>query len=267
MFCRKNRDWLDDVLERSIIRHHRSENKSAVQQHKKTIGNRKRIEGLLDATSRNRFECILIITEGDSAASNITEVRNPKTMASLPLSGKINNTYGLSIAQLLKLKKVADLITAIGLVPGEKPLRSSLRYGKLIIATDADYDGGDIFTLIINLLYTYWPDLFSPEYQPFVYRLTSPNVCVSKGKKRIHYPTLQEYEKNKRKHNGWDVEYFKGLGSMQNTDWKMVLADENNLIPIIDDGYMKDMLKFLFSPDADARKEWLSNPTIEETNE
>lgn len=255
-FARKNKDWLTAVTERAIIRHHTHANTKAIKQHQKNLN--KKIPGLIDATGKNRFDCQIIITEGDSAASMITETRDPKTTASLPLRGKVNNVYGSTAAQILNMGKVTDLLSAIGLVPGHKAMRSDLRYGKIVIATDADYDGDDIFTLLVNLFHQHWPELFDPNYQPIIYRLVAPNVCLVKGKQRIHIPSRQQYEKVKDKYKGYEVKYFKGLGSMSREDWDMILSGKTNtLIPITDDGKMKETLKLLFGPDADARKGWL----------
>jgi len=188
----------------------------------------------------------------------ITQARNPKTIASLPLRGKINNVHNSTVAQVLKMGKITDLLTAIGLVPGVKAMRNDLRYGKIVIATDADYDGGDIFTLLINLLFRYWPELFDNNYEPIVHRLVAPNVCAVKGKRRIHFPTRAEYEKVKNKYKGYTIEYYKGLGSMDKADWEMILSGKTNtLIPIVDAGEMTTTLELLFGPDANARKEWL----------
>lgn len=259
-FARKHRAWCDSVLERAIIRHHNNANATAVKDHKKGI--KRKVEGLVDATSKNRFDCQLLLTEGDSAAGMITDARDPKTTAALPLRGKVNNTHGMSVAQLLKLQKVADMITAVGLIPGRKPSRSELNYGKLIIATDADYDGADIFTLLINVLFQFWPSLFDPGYEPFVYRLIAPNVCATKAKRRVHFTTLAAFDKQKHKYKGWEIAYYKGLGSMVKADWTMILSGKTDtLIPITDDGDMKDTLELLFSPDADARKQWLQGDT------
>lgn len=257
-FARKNKKWLETVLERSVVRHHAQANKKAMKDHQKNL--KKKVAGLVDATDKNRFDCQLLITEGDSAASMITDARNPKTTASLPLRGKVNNVYGNTVAQLLKMGKVTDLLTAVGLIPGTRALRSELRYGKVIIATDADVDGSDIFTLLVNLFFQFWPELFDPEYNPIVYRLIAPNVCLVKGKKRIHFTSRSDYEKVKDKYKGYEVRYYKGLGSMNREDWEMILSGETNtLIPIVNDGKMEDILKLLFGPSSDDRKQWLQN--------
>lgn len=257
-FSRRNKEWLDGVLQQAMIRHHSDANSKAIKEHQK--GLKRKIPGLVDATSKNNFERQLLITEGDSAASMITQARDPRTTASLPLSGKVNNVYGATVAELLKMGKITDLLSAIGLVPGHKALRSELRYGKIVIATDADVDGSDIFTLLINLFYQYWPELFDRNYDPIVYRLIAPNVCLTKGKERVHFASRAEYERVKDKYKGYTVAYYKGLGSMCKQDWEMILSGKTNtLTPIQDDGNMKPVLKLLFSPDADARKAWLQN--------
>lgn len=255
-FARKNKPWLELVLERAAKRYHGSKNKDAQAAHEKSL--KKKVPGLMDATGRNRLRCQLLICEGLSAAAQICEVRDPETTGSFPLTGKINNVYGATIAQLLSMGKVTDLLAAIGLVPGKRAQRVNLNFGRVVVATDADVDGGNIFTQIVNILFQFWPELFDPENEPVVYRLQAPNVVASKGNKRIHYVNREEYEKKKDSLKGYTIEYMKGLGSMSKEDWIMILASpEKYQVPIIDDGGMKEALKLLFSPDSDARKEWL----------
>lgn len=257
-FARKHKIWFEEVLDRAMARSHADASKKAVKDHKKNLT--KKIPGLIDATSKMRCDCRILITEGLSAASMITEARDPATIASLPLTGKVNNVYGTTVAKLLTMGKVTDLLSAIGLVPGQRALRSNLRYGKIIIATDADHDGSDIFTLLINLFYQFWPELFDPQYQPIVHRLVAPNVCLYKGNRRIHFPSLREYESKKGKYKGYSVAYYKGLGSMIREDWEMILSGKTDtLIPITDDGDMRETLRLLFSNDSNARKEWLQH--------
>ncbi len=254
-FARKNKQWLEDVLERAVARFHGKADKKAIQEHQKL--SRKKVPNLVDATGKDRYNCQLLITEGLSAASMITEVREPKTTGSFPLTGKINNVYGSTVAQVLKMGKVTNLLSAIGLTPGRKTHPADLRYGKIVIATDSDYDGDDIFTLLVNLFFQFWPELFTEE-RPVIHRLVAPNVCLIKGKKRVHFATRDAYEKAKGKYKGWDVQYYKGLGSMERQDWEMILGGETDtLIPIYDDGNLTDTLRLLFSNDADPRKEWL----------
>jgi DNA gyrase/topoisomerase IV subunit B len=258
VFARKNDAWLKEVLERAAERHHRQENKKAINDHEKGL-RRKRVEGLLDATGSIRSECQVLITEGLSAKSQISEARNPKTTAAFALTGKVNNVYGNTPAQVLKMGKLTDMLSAIGLTPGKRAERNALNYGKIVIATDADYDGDDIFTILVNVFYQFWPELFHKNFEPVIYRLVAPNVCLVKGKKRLHFSRRSDYEAAKHKHTGYEVRYYKGLGSMTMEDWEMILSgDTDTMIPIIDDGEMTKTLQLLFSDDVDARKEWLT---------
>jgi DNA gyrase/topoisomerase IV subunit B len=255
-FARKHKVWLELVLASAAKRHHGSKDKDAADAHMKSL--KKKVPGLMDATGKNRLRCQLLICEGLSAAAQICEVRNPETTGSFPLTGKINNVYGSTIAQLLSMGKVTDLLAAIGLVPGKRASRVALNFARVVISTDADVDGGNIFTQLINIFYQFWPEMFDPENEAIVYRLQAPNVVASKGNKRIHYVNREEYEKKKDTLKGYTIEYMKGLGSMSKEDWVMILDNpEKYQTPILDDGRMKETLKLLFSPDSDARKEWL----------
>lgn len=256
-FSRKNKDWIESVLNRAIKRHRKDTTDTLAKEIQKQ--SRKKIPGLLDATDKVRYNCNLLITEGLSASAGIAEVRDPKTIATLPLTGKINNVHGANASQLSKMSKTIDLLSAIGLIPGKPASRSSLRFGKIISATDADPDGGDIFVLLINLLYNFWPDLFDPNKDPIVFRLSVPNIVAVKGSKRVLFSTVDDFRKVEKKYNGWEISYYKGLGSMVSDDWDSLLANiDDHLIPIQDDGNMKDTLELIFGNDTNARKEWLS---------
>lgn len=256
-FVKSTIPWLDNVLERANERHHLEENKKAIDNHEKQKKKKVKAPGLLDATSSNRFECQLLITEGLSAKSQISEARDPNTTAAYALTGKINNTWGCTPAQVLKMGKLTEMLAIIGLTPGKKADRTAMNYGRIVIATDGDFDGDDIFTLLTCLFFQFWPELFDKNYEPVVYRLVAPNVVASKNGKRVHFTTRADYEKAKEKYKGWSIEYMKGLGSLSKKDWDMILAGNDCLIPIIDDNNIKHVMELLFGPSADMRKAWL----------
>lgn len=259
MFQRKNKEWLEQVIERARTRHHRHKDADAV---KDLVKKSAKVPGLLDATSSDRSKCMVLITEGESASSQIEEVRDPKHVATFAMSGKFNNVYDSTVAEVIGMGKLKNLLSALGLVPGRKAVRSNLPFGGgIIIATDADADGDDIFTLLINLFYKFWPELMDPKLPPLIHRLTAPNVAMSKGNKRVHFVRKADYEAQKHKYPGYTAEYFKGLGSMHKEDWKMVLENKDCRVPIVDDGHMGEVLKLLFADDADARKAWLQGET------
>jgi DNA gyrase subunit B len=255
MFVKKNKEWFEAVLLRAFERHHKDSNSKALKNHEKNLN--KKVPDLTDATNRDRSKCMLFLTEGLSASSKIIEVRDPTVMAFLPLSGKINNVYGCTPAQLLKMGKITNLLSAIGLTPGRAADRKDLRYSKIICAMDGDVDGSDIFSLLINLFFM-WPELFDKNQTPIVHRLIVPNVCLTKGKQRKHFATRSEYDDVKHQYQGWNVAYYKGLGSMVKADWELVIDNlDTSLIPIIDDGHIASTLELLFGLDAEARKQWL----------
>ena len=255
-FARRNRSWLNEVLEKAARRYRNQADKEAIDQHKRRLG--ARAEGLLDASGKDRSTCKLLVTEGKSAKGQISEARDPETMAVFPLRGKVNNVHGANVAELLNMGKLADLLKVIGLVPGRKAVRSDLNFGQVWITTDADFDGDDIFTLLCNVFYQFWPELFDKNYEPFICRLGAPNVCAVKGKKRVHFAKLSDFEAVKDKYKGWTINYYKGLGSMELEDWEMVLNSNQTLTPIVDDGKMQSVLDLLFGPSEDARKLWLT---------
>ena len=260
--AKKLKPWLTSLVDTVTLDKQREIDADAVNEfdkRAKTVRASRPIDGLLDASAKDRTSCSILITEGDSAKSQICSVRDPKTTAAFALTGKINNVYGATPAQVLKMGKVSNLLQSLGLVPSKKADRSKLRYGKIIIATDADYDGGDIFTLLVNLFYQFWPELFGDAAAPVVYRLVAPNICAVKGSKRVHFSTREEFEKVSAKYKGYDIKYYKGLGSMSKEDWKMVLANEKNLVPIYDDGSLASALALLFGNDAQQRQQWLQN--------
>ena len=120
-FSKRAKVWLTTVFERAHERYRREQDEKAIddlekQQKKKKI----KIPGLLDATSPNRRDCCLLITEGLSAKSQICEARDPATIAAFALTGKINNVWGCSPAQVLKMGKLTELLAAIGLTPGKR---------------------------------------------------------------------------------------------------------------------------------------------------
>lgn len=264
VFSKRTENWMNAILERANDRHHKEADKEAQKEHEKKAG--KKVPGLLDATSKDRSVCRILITEGDSAKGQISMSRDPVTTAAFALTGKINNVYDATPAQVLKMVKITDLLAAIGLTPGKKANRDSLNFAEAVIATDADYDGDDIFTLLTSLFYKFWPDLLDPKQKPFLLRMVAPNVCLIKGKKRIHFARRADYEKVKAKYTGYEVRYYKGLGSMDKTDWDMCLSGETDtMIPIVSDADMDQVMELLFGDDADARKAWLTTKELNVT--
>lgn len=262
---KSHKQWITDIFERCAERTNKKDADEATKQAKKLL--KQKIAKLCDATGKRGNiivpvqEKILFTTEGDSAAAGLNAVRDPAVHGVLPLRGKIMNVSDDSVkaTTLMNSQALADIMNAIGLVPGKKVDRNELRYGNLMIATDSDHDGANITALLVNFLHTYWPDLFDPALPPFVWVFLSPYIILEKGKERRYFYGHEYDMFDPSKWSSWHVRRAKGLGTLQRVDWKHAI-DNITAIPIVDDGKMKETLDLLFNKNrADDRKIWVVN--------
>lgn len=249
-------DWIDSIFERCAKRTMAKDDKDAKKQAKKNL--RQKIEDLEDACGFERSKCILFLTEGKSAVAGITEARDAAIHGALPLTGKILNTFGVSPRSVLANGALAKIMNAVGLVPGERANRYTLRYGRIFLATDADPDGANIMALLVNFFFTYWPELFDPEKAPFIYAFNTPLIIAKQGKKQKYWFSDNQQEFDAQQYRGWDITRAKGLAALTRDDWVHVL-EKPNLQGIVDDGALAASLALLFdSTRADDRKSWMS---------
>lgn len=263
---KKNKEWIDAIYERCALRTNKKDDDELAKEARKNL--RKKVAKLMDANGKrgrqilSRTQCTLFVTEGDSAVGGFSDVRDPAIHGALPLRGKILNVSDDKITpkKLIESQAIADIMNALGLIPGEVAIRGRLRYGKLFIATDSDVDGANIAALVINFLYTYWPELFDPDLEPFVHIFMTPYIILEKGKKREYYFMDNVHEFKPEDWKGWNIRRAKGLGTLQKQDWNYAVNTELRSIAITDDGDLKATLDLLFNKGrADDRKQWLQN--------
>jgi len=213
------------------------------------------------AGTKKSDQCILILTEGDSAKSmaisGLSVVGRDKYGA-FPLKGKVMNVKDASTEQIMKNAEITNMKKILGLETGKvyKDTKS-LRYGKVMIMTDQDHDGSHIKGLVMNVFHTMWPSLLKIG---FITSMITPIIKVTLKKKVLSFYTLTEYQEwqDKTKNSGkWHVKYYKGLGTSSASEAREYFSNlkMNNYL-YTDDTDSSMNLAFSKSL-ANDRKEWL----------
>ncbi len=212
------------VIERAEERIRRKESKDTAR---KSPTRRLRLPGkLTDCTRENAADTEIFLVEGNSAGGSAKQARNRETQAVLPLRGKILNVASASADKLRQNQELKDLIEALGCGVGDRFDRARLRYGRVIIMTDADVDGAHIASLLMTFFYRELPELVRHGHiylaQPPLYRLTQ-------GAKSVYAMNDDDREQKIKREfkNGSKVEVsrFKGLGEMPPAQLKETTMD------------------------------------------
>ena len=201
---------------------------------------------LADCTSKKAEECEIFIVEGDSAGGSAKQGRDRYNQAILPLRGKIINVEKAGLHKSLESSEIRAMVTAFGTSIGETFDISKLRYGKIILMTDADVDGAHIRTLILTFLYRYMKDLIT---EGNIYIACPPLYKVSSGKQIIYaYNDLelknvlaQMNQDNKK----YTIQRYKGLGEMNPEQlWETTMNPDGRLLlkVSVDNAREADML-------------------------
>jgi len=200
-------------IERAEDRLRRREQKETPR---KSATRKLRLPGKLSDCSREGVDGTeLFLVEGDSAGGSAKQARDRETQAVLPLRGKILNVASASTEKLRANQELKDLIEALGCGVGEKFDAARLRYGRVIIMTDADVDGAHIAALLMTFFYKELPQLVRDGRvhlaQPPLYRLQAAGKSFyamdDRDRERV---AKREFKAGQK----IEVSRFKGLGEM-----------------------------------------------------
>jgi topoisomerase-4 subunit B len=211
------------VIERAEERLRRRELKDTAR---KSATRRLRLPGkLADCTVEDAERTEIFLVEGDSAGGSAKQARNRATQAVLPLRGKILNVASASPEKLRQNQELKDLIEALGCGVGDRFDRGKLRYGRVIIMTDADVDGAHIASLLMTFFYRELPELVRHGHiylaQPPLYRLTQAARSVYARDDADREEKLKSFKPGAKV----EVSRFKGLGEMPTSQLRETTMD------------------------------------------
>ena len=195
---------------------------------------------------------MIFLTEGDSAAGTITQARNSDYQAVFALRGKILNVQGKNRTEIYKNEELYNMMIALGI----EESMDNLRYGKVVIATDADVDGFHIRILIMTYFFTYFEELIE---QGRLYILETPLFRVRNKKENVYCYSEEERDEALKVVTSAEVTRFKGLGEIRSEEFKKFIGDEIKLVPVTYDSLreIRQEMEFYMGDNTPERRDFI----------
>ena len=259
-------DMFSDLVELSLMK----EKLEAEKHLNKKASKRINIDKLFDANNAGKIgkskDCYLFLTEGDSARNLAVagfSIVGRDNFGAFPLKGKPLNVRDTTLKKIKDNDEITNIVRILGLEFGKKYENTDdLRYGKVVIMSDADTDGYHIKGLIINLFDTFWPELLKMN---FLYEFVTPIMIATQGKRKKMFYKINDYARWVRETKtapDYKIKYYKGLGTLGPQLGKELFKDiDKHLIPFhyTNAKVTTDVIDLAFNKKRqDDRKKWLS---------